>query len=113
MPAVFALWCLFAWLWGGYDLSWSGGASSSAGYADSGKDIVCSAVSALTITLENALGKLSDVQLIEFRYVKDRSPHTFIYMPDDRTDLLVDMYRTGIEGIQEEYPDYVKLHLET
>lgn len=83
-----------------------------AGYADSGKDIVCSAVSALTITLENALRKLSDVQLMEFRYVKDRSPHIFIYMPDDKTDLLVDMYRTGIEGIQEEYPDYVKLHLE-
>lgn len=32
----FALWCLFAWLWDGYDLSWIGGASSSAGYADSG-----------------------------------------------------------------------------
>lgn len=32
----FALWYLLAWLWDGYDLSWSGGASSSAGYADSG-----------------------------------------------------------------------------
>ena len=84
-----------------------------AGYAETGKDIVCSAVSALTVTLENALGQLSDVPIVEKQYVGDRSPRVFIPTPSDKTDLLVGMYKIGVEGVQEAFPGYVKLHLET
>lgn len=84
-----------------------------ANYAEMGKDIVCAAVSALTITLENALGQLLDVPLMEKQYVGDRNPRICIPVPSDKTDLLVGMYKIGIEGVQEAFPDYVKLHLET
>lgn len=85
-----------------------------AGYAEMGKDIVCSAVSALTVTLENALGQLLDIPIMEKQYGKGCGFRIFcILNPSDKTDLLVEMYKIGIEGVQEAYPDYVKLHLET
>lgn len=84
-----------------------------AGYAEVGKDIVCSAVSTLTVTLENALGQLLDATIQESQYVGESNPRIFISAPDNKTDLLVEMYKIGIEGVQEAYPDYVKLHLET
>lgn len=84
-----------------------------AGYAEVGKDIVCSAVSTLTVTLENALGQLLDATIQEGQYVGESNPRIFISAPDNKTDLLVEMYKIGIEGVQEAYPDYVKLHLET
>lgn len=84
-----------------------------AGYAEIGKDIVCSAVSALTVTLENTLGRLSDVPIMEKQYVGERNPRIFIPAPSDKTDLLIGMYKIGIEGVQEAFPGYVKWHLET
>lgn len=82
-------------------------------YAEYGKDIVCASVSALTITLENSLGVLSGTLIKTKQYVNEEMPHTYIREPSDKTDLLIGMYKIGIEGVQEAYPDYVKLHLET
>lgn len=84
-----------------------------AGYAEYGKDIVCASVSALTITLENSLGVLSDTLIATKQYVNEKMPRTYILEPSDKTDLLISMYKIGIEGVQEAYPDHVKLHLET
>lgn len=84
-----------------------------AGYAEMGKDIVCASVSALTIALENSLGSLSDVPIITAEYINEECPSTVIPVPSDKTDLLIEAYKIGIEGVQEAYPDYVKLHLET
>lgn len=83
------------------------------GYAEVGKDIVCSAASALTVTLENALGQLSDVPIMEKQYVGDCNQRICVPVPSDKTDLLVEIYKIGIEGVQEAFPDYVKLHIET
>ena len=84
-----------------------------AGYAEMGKDIVCASVSALTITLENSLGSLSDVPIMTAQYINEECPSIVIPVPSDKTDLLIEAYKIGIEGVQEAYPDYVKLHLET
>ena len=84
-----------------------------AGYAERGKDIVCASVSALTITLENSLSALSDVPIMTKQYVNEESPHTSIPVPSDKTDVMVESYKIGIGGVQEAYPDYVKLHLGT
>ena len=84
-----------------------------AGYAEMGKDIVCASVSALTITLENSLGSLSDVPIMTAKYINEECPNIVIPVPSDKTDLLIEAYKIGIEGVQEAYPDYVKLHLET
>lgn len=84
-----------------------------AGYAEQGKDIVCAAVSSLTLTLENSLSVLSGSLLMEMRYLGDERPRFFIRSPNNKSDLLIEAFKIGIEGIQEEYPEYVKLHLET
>lgn len=83
-----------------------------AGYAEHGKDIVCAAVSALTITLENSFGKLSDVPVMTSQYINEDHPNIIIPVPSDKTDLLIEAYKIGIEDVQVAYPDYVKLHLE-
>ena len=84
-----------------------------AGYAERGKDIVCASVSALTIALENSLGSLSDVPIMTAEYINEERPSIVIPVPSDKTDLLIEAYKIGIVGVQETYPDYVKLHLET
>lgn len=83
-----------------------------AGYAEAGKDIVCAAVSALTITFENAIKTLSDVPVFERQYVGGRQK-LFLPVASDKTDILFKMYQIGIEGVQEAFPNNVKLHLET
>lgn len=85
-----------------------------AGYAERGKDIVCASVSSLTITAQNALRELTDSPVKDGVYIeKDAWEQTLILVPNDKTDLLIEAYKIGIEGVQEAYPDYVKLHLET
>lgn len=84
-----------------------------ADYAEHGKDIVCAAVSALALTLYNSLMELSDVPVMEKQYVSQEKPNLFIPRPSDKTDLLISQYKIGIEGVQEAFPDYVTLHLET
>lgn len=88
-------------------------AEGHADYAKRGKDIVCAAVSALTLTLYNSLMELSDVPIMEKQYVCQEKPNLFIPCPSDKTDLLISQYKIGIEGVQEAFPDYVTLHLET
>lgn len=83
-----------------------------AGYAERGKDIVCAAVSALTITLENAMGALADVPVVKKQYIRE-DPRIYLPVPSDKTDLLIEAYKIGVEGLQEAYPNYVQLHLET
>lgn len=84
-----------------------------ANYAERGKDIVCAAVSALTIALENSLVELSDVPIMRKRYIDKEYEKIFIPTPSDKTDLLFEQYRIGIQGIVEAYPKNVTLHLET
>lgn len=87
--------------------------SGHANYAERGKDIVCAAVSALTIALENALQELSDVPIMSQRYITDENERTILPTPSDKTDLLFEYFRIGIEGVQDSFPDNVTLHLET
>lgn len=78
-----------------------------AGYDAKGKDIVCAAVSALTYTLKTALESLSDdaIQCI------DGDGYTSIKFEEltDVGKLLVDAFFLGILGVEEEYPEYVRL----
>lgn len=83
-----------------------------AGYAEKGKDIVCAAVSALTITLENAMEALADVPVVKKQYISE-DLRMYLPVPSDKTDLLIETYKIGIEGLQEAYPNHVQLHLET
>lgn len=78
-----------------------------AGYDAKGKDIVCAAVSALTYTLKTALESLSDDVI---RCI-DGDGYTVIEFEEltDAGKLLVDAFFLGILGVEEEYPEYVRL----
>lgn len=74
-----------------------------AGYAPSGRDIVCSAVSALVIGTVNGLEVLSDAS-----FEKDLSygvTKIFVEEPTSSSNILLRSLVMSLEGIQEEYPD--------
>ena len=78
-----------------------------ANYAEHGKDIVCSAVSALTQTLIESIETLTNDK-IEYSI----SPGTvdIKYMNlSERAKLLVDSFFIGVQMIADEYKDYVKI----
>lgn len=81
--------------------------SGHAGYAESGKDIVCSAVSVLVQTLVKSIDDLTDDRL-----AREIGPGIF-YMNiknlSERGKLLVDSFFIGICGIAEAYPDSVRV----
>lgn len=86
--------------------------SGHAGFADHGEDIVCAAVSVLTISILNGLteivGRKDLGEVIEEGYV-----HFFIPQVDDepmkmKTDTLISTYLLGIRGIKEAYGDYIQ-----
>lgn len=78
-----------------------------AGYAESGKDIVCAAVSAITQTLVVSLDS----------FTNDRITHTehdgYIKIDykdlSERGKLLVDSFFIGICGVANAYPEYLAI----
>ena len=75
-----------------------------AGYADSGEDIVCAAVSALVINTNNSLEKLAGITpavsvneeegLMDLRWCADEN---------ERMQLLMDSLLLGLTGIMNQY----------
>lgn len=77
------------------------------GYEERGKDIVCAAVSALTLALARALEELTTGGCSEEEtdgFVRIR------YDPNDPVSLLlIRQFVIGVQMISEEYPEYVAL----
>ena len=84
------------------------------GYAERGSDIVCAAVSALLITAANAAETLLDARLA-VRQDEDTgylSASLSASLPADRAgsyDLLLKAARVGLEDIEKQYPDNVRV----
>lgn len=81
--------------------------SGHAGYAETGKDIVCAGVTALTQTLICSLENLPGDK-IEYAVSPGRAD---IYYGDlsEEGKLLVDSFFIGICQIVDEFPDYVRI----
>ena len=81
-----------------------------AGYASAGKDIVCSAVSALVISTENAIDMLTDVEYD----IQEDDGFVRLMLHDSRdhdSQLLVKALVLGIQGIYDSYgKKYLQLH---
>lgn len=78
-----------------------------AGYAETGKDIVCAAVSALTQTLIAGIESLTDDR-ISYE-VKPGKVHIVYKDLSERAQLLVDSFFIGISGIITAYgEEYVR-----
>ena len=78
-------------------------------FEDAGKDIVCSAVSILTINTVNSIEEFtnSDFALEN----KDGIELFFKDIPDERATLLMDSLVLGLKGISENYSEYLRLEI--
>ena len=81
------------------------------GFADAGKDIVCSAVSILVINTANSLEKLTNSKV---KGVDNGSLRwDFIEEPDEKGQLLMDSLVLGLKSIEKKYGNnYLKLIIE-
>ncbi len=78
-------------------------------YNDDGRDIVCSAVSALTINCENALDKLTNDHLTVKEDEKKGLIKLFVFNPSKEAKLLLRSYELGITAIYQQYEEYVSI----
>lgn len=89
-----------------YDLAIVG----HAGYEEEGKDIVCAAISILTYVLGNEIETHTD--LYRNRQIELQSGLAMVhveYMDGERANTVFDLIESGLEMIEENYPDYVKI----
>ncbi|MCR5278850.1 MAG: ribosomal-processing cysteine protease Prp [Lachnospiraceae bacterium] len=85
-------------------------AKNHAGYAASGKDIVCSAISVLTLNAINSFDELLHSN-IEFKSDEGTGYMDFKVTDYDNesAQLLFKGLKLGLEGVQESYPKYLRL----
>lgn len=80
------------------------------GYADEGSDIICSAVSCLTITIVNSLYEILNCKDLEAEvsygeaYINTETIHY-----TEQVSLLLKTLVLGFEDIAASYPDYVSV----
>ena len=85
--------------------------SGHAGYMRKGKDIVCSAISILTINTANSIMTLTDSK-IEVNENDGYISWKFTDAPGDDAKLLMDSLLIGLKSLEEDYKKYLTLHVE-
>lgn len=85
-----------------------------AGYAESGSDIVCSAISVLVINTINAIEIFAEEEMEVITGEEDGVIDvTFIHPVNEKTELLMDTMALGLENIEKQYGKmYLKLKFE-
>jgi uncharacterized protein YsxB (DUF464 family) len=87
--------------------------SGHAGFADHGEDIICAAVSVLTISILNGLTEIigrNDLnQSIKDGYTHFIIPNSSNDLQKTKTDTLIATYYLGIQGIKEAYGNYINI----
>lgn len=88
-----------------------------AGYAPSGSDIVCAAVSALTLTCVNALESVANIQVKVKR--RPRDAYLQVLLPENLTQeqrhdsqVLLKCLQQGIGDLAGQYPKHVHLSIQ-
>lgn len=80
------------------------------GYATAGEDVVCAGVSALVINTINSMEALTEESFsLEEDEEKPLIALKFDNVPGKEAALLMDSLVLGIEGIQKQYQQFVKL----
>ncbi|OEF98358.1 ribosomal-processing cysteine protease Prp [Desulfuribacillus alkaliarsenatis] len=82
-----------------------------AGYADQGQDIVCSAVSVLTLNTVNSISHLlgikleptSDLGILECHFPKQQD-----LLQQEKMQLLLQSMVLGIQAIKDNYSEYIE-----
>ena len=89
-----------------------------ANYSEHGSDIVCAGVSALAITTVNSIEKLGgyqpivDVDEVEGGYLYVEVVGDVTKVQAQTTQILLNSLLLGLEGIQEEYPNYLTIQVD-
>ena len=89
-------------------------ATGHSGYAESGKDIVCSAISVL---LESLINGLTEVVKISPQYIIDEEiPHLSVTIPssldakkDEQAQILMQTTYLGIKNVANGYSKFIKI----
>jgi len=89
-----------------------------AGYAEAGQDIVCAAVSAITIGTVNSAEKLLGIEpLVEVDeatgYLKWQIPDALATEIDQQLQLLLAAMLESLKMIAEEYDEFIKIKIES
>ncbi|WP_367268824.1 ribosomal-processing cysteine protease Prp [uncultured Faecalibaculum sp.] len=84
-------------------------ASGHAGYAEPGRDIVCSAFSMLWQNLAGSVRNLTKARVKDS--LTNTGTHVLEFTPitDKRMLLLLESFRQGVQSLQDAYPDCVQL----
>ena len=87
--------------------------SGHSGYAESGSDIVCSAVSALTTNTVNSIETFTD-DVVKTIAVNEEEGflHYELETVSDASRLLLDSLVLGLESIEGSYGQFLKIRLE-
>lgn len=89
-----------------------------AGFSEHGSDIVCAGVSALAITTVNSIEKLAgyrpivDVDEVEGGYLYVEVVRDVTKVQAQTTQILLNSLLLGLEGIKEEYPNYLTVQVD-
>lgn len=85
-----------------------------AGYGDYGTDIVCSAISSITITIINGLTDICFIKDLEINvedgFVSLKVPENLNARDSEILDLFLNTLELGYKDIEEGYPDYIKIN---
>ena len=85
------------------------------GYAEEGSDIVCSAVSILSVTCLNSLESLCGIRPAvkggEDGYLSVRLPADLSAEQTHDAQILLGMLRQGLKDLADEYPKYVQFSI--
>ena len=78
--------------------------SGHAGYADQGKDIICSAMSMLAINTANSLSAIAD-ETFDVSQDEDSGllEVRFDHRPNEKAETLLDSLELGVQGVIDQY----------
>ena len=79
-----------------------------AGYAEEGQDIICSAVSALTINAVNSVEKLAGLRY-ESKDCSGNLTFRLLDAPSPESNLLLQSMIIGLQSIEADCPKYLKV----
>ncbi len=82
------------------------------GYAPQGKDILCAALSMLSITCANAIEKIAGVK--PQVYTDEDSGTLLLRLRPTQlsatTDTILNVFKLGAEQLQEDYPEHIQIY---
>lgn len=83
--------------------------SGHTGYAEAGQDIVCSALSFLSITCANALEAVA--RLTPTVIERDGKLEVILRETNDRAQTILELFHLGIKDLQQAYPKHIRLEV--